>query len=492
MFLGLFGRALIVGPLFKKWSKGNKKVRALNLVSFFLIGLSWGVHLWDVHDSFGASSANVAYTLLIVVGFITNASVSLAGDRPSYYTFIGVTMGSVLVTYLADHEKKYYYVIVYMLIYVFFSIKNFRSGSLQLYSVLTAKAKSKAEQERLNNIVNAFPGYVTLWTKDLVCYMANNAILTHYPNMIGQTVEHIRSKAEARYVIKEFMESGKESLVTEIHGAFWKEDMVLVMNLQRLSDGGIVTVGLDVSELAHARKLIREQEAKAQYTAKLVSLGEMAAGIAHEVNNPLTIIQGSARIVDKLVDTTPLDMTSIKMLTGKMVETCDRISKTIRSLKALSRNGDNDPFVPVSLKTVLDQCLDICGQRFRRHQIQLRLPPLDKDVMLFGREVQLGQVLVNLLGNAIDAIKNDENPWVEIKIEKEKDFLNLFIIDSGKGIPSEIRNRIMEPFFTTKEVNHGTGLGLSISKRIIQEHKGELSLIPEAPHTTFRVRIPLS
>lgn len=322
--------------------------------------------------------------------------------------------------------------------------------------------------------------------------MANKKAVELFPGLIGRNVLTVKPESPACAIIADFMNSDKTSVLTEYQSSVNSKEVHFLISLQRMKDGGGIIVQTDTTVLVNAQKTLREQEAKAQYTAKLVSLGEMAAGIAHEVNNPLTIIQGSARIVDKLVDASPLDIASIKMLTGKMVDTCDRISKTIRSLKALSRNGDNDPIVPVSFKVVLDQCLDICGQRFRRHQIELRLPRIEEDLMIQGREVQLGQVLVNLLGNAIDAIKNDENPWVEIKTEKDNEFLTVFIIDSGKGIPSEIKDKIMEPFFTTKEVNQGTGLGLSISKRIIQEHKGELSLVPEAPHTTFKLRVPLT
>ena len=489
--VGLIKRSLIIGPLFKAWSRGNRIAGFVNISAFFLIGLAWGLHLWDVHDKYGADSPHVAYTLLIVVGFITSASVSLAGDRPSYYTFLLTTMGIAIGTYLIDHDPKFYYVIVYMLIYVFFSIRNFRTVSLQLYSVITSKVKSKLEQERLTNIINAFPGYVTLWSKELICTMANKAILDYYPNIIGQSFEHLRSNAEARVVIKDFMSSEKDSLVTEVKGAFG-QDMVLVMNLQRLNDGGLVTVGLDVSELQKAQKLLREQEAKALYTAKLVSLGEMAAGIAHEVNNPLTIIQGAARIVDKLIEHEPLDKTNIKLLTGKMIDTCERISKTIRSLKALSRNGEDDPIVPVSVKAVIELCLEMCGQKLKMHRIELKLPNFDEEVKVQGREVQLGQVFLNLIGNAIDAVKNEERPWIEIKIEKQNEYLDIYVTDSGKGIESDIQDKIMEPFFTTKEVNQGTGLGLSISKRIVQDHKGELSLIKDAPHTTFKIRLLLA
>ena len=178
------------------------------------------------------------------------------------------------------------------------------------------------------------------------------------------------------------------------------------------------------------------------------------------------------------------------MLTDKIIKTTDRISRTIKSLKSLSRKGDNDPLAEVNFEQLLETCLDICRQRFTHHQIELILPTCSKVTTFLAREVQLSQVLVNLLGNAIDAVKLLDERWVKIDYKQTEKNFEIVVTDSGKGIPPEIVAKIMDPFFTTKDVNQGTGLGLSISKTIIEDHGGELTYVSEAANTTFRISLP--
>jgi C4-dicarboxylate-specific signal transduction histidine kinase len=306
---------------------------------------------------------------------------------------------------------------------------------------------------------------------------------------VGKKIGDLEKNSDWENYIKTFLESGKNLSVDEAISTVGGKTRTVLRNCRRSIDDGVVFVSMDITELAIARNRLREQEAKAQYSAKLASLGEMAAGIAHEINNPLTIIQGSASIIQKLVEIEPLDKESVVLLTGKMMQTSDRISKIIRSLKSLSRSGENDPFDDVDFIKMLDQCLDICRQRCDRYNIKLKVPSFNGPVHFRAREVQISQVLMNLLSNAIDAVKNEKDGWIEVNYQFGDDALDIFVSDSGKGVPDEIRNKIMEPFFTTKEVNQGTGLGLSISKTIMQAHYGELSLM-EGTHTTFRMHLP--
>lgn len=109
----------------------------------------------------------------------------------------------------------------------------------------------------------------------------------------------------------------------------------------------------------------------------------------------------------------------------------------------------------------------------------------------------MSQVILNLISNAIDAIesrpegdKENSEKWIKIHGELDKHLLRLFVVDSGPGIPAAIRDRIMNPFFTTKEVGKGTGLGLSLSKGIAEDHGGDLILDSSAPHTSFILELP--
>ncbi len=488
--LGSILRILINEVFFEQWKKKVTWARALNFCCFFFIALGWSLHFSDVHHHYGPYSTNISYTLLIIAAFVAGSSTSLIADKMSYYTFVITLSLGTIGTYLSDPLSVNSFVVINIILYLFFSIGNYKLGHRQLVELIESQIRSKSESERLKNIINTVPGFVGLIDKDLVCYMVNQTTASFYPKLVGSKLGSVDPNSSWEKFVIDFMNSEKKSDVSEQRTLFNGEELHALLNVQKTPEGGAIIVSIVTTELVLAREKLKEQAAKAQYSARLASLGEMAAGIAHEINNPLTIIQGSANIMKKLIAAEPLDKENIKLLTDKVFETSDRISKTVRSLKALSRNGENDPMSLVSIPNMLKISTDLSETRFRQNQVELKIPQVVPEFSVIGREVQLSQVVVNLLGNALDAAKNQNEKWVEIRIENNKDWIDILVIDSGPGIPKEIQSKIMDPFFTTKDVNEGTGLGLSISKSILKDHNGELSLLPDESYTTFRMRLP--
>lgn len=491
VIVGTALRVVTSEVLFDKWDRGVKWVHYLHLSSFFFIGLGWTLHFSDVAFHFGFGSNNLIYTLLIIVAFIAGASTSLLANRDSYYVFVGTLSIGVMSVYVTGGDDKTFYIILNIILYSFFSIGNYRFSCRQLHDLLEMKMQSKMEKDRFKNLIDTVPGFVGLIDENLVCYMANQATLTVFNNIIGKKIGEMNNNSQWERHVTEFMASERTAEVFEEKTKFKGEDVHALLNIQKSRDGGAVIVSIITTELVEAKKNLRVQEAKAQYSAKLASLGEMAAGVAHEVNNPLTIIQGSANIINRLLDEEPVDKKNLKILTKKVMDTTDRISKTVKSLKSLSRNGDNDPKVEVYVDQIIGISVDLCHQKAKTAGIDLRFPNVIPKVIFMGREVQISQVLVNLLSNSMDAVKHLETKWIEIKVVADQMWVDILVIDSGEGIPKEIRARIMDPFFTTKDVNQGTGLGLSISKTIMSDHGGELSLLDREPHTTFRIRLPV-
>jgi signal transduction histidine kinase len=133
--------------------------------------------------------------------------------------------------------------------------------------------------------------------------------------------------------------------------------------------------------------------------------------------------------------------------------------------------------------------LDLCRERFASNGIALELKA-DQNMEVYCRPTEIGQVILNLLNNAFDASQLGSGAKVSIHARKIKNQVEILVEDNGKGISREIEDKIMQPFFTTKEVGKGTGLGLSISKGIIESHQGTLSLIPGAGKTTFQIILP--
>lgn len=223
---------------------------------------------------------------------------------------------------------------------------------------------------------------------------------------------------------------------------------------------------------------------------KMSSLGEMAGGIAHEINNPLSIILirlfNLRRDLKNKIAATDGTFENI----DKIESTVNRIAKIIRALRSFSRNAENDPRENIDISKVINETLDLCSERFASAGIDLTVKS-DTDIKVLGRATEISQVLLNLLNNSYDALSKKKNGHVEIRAHKLKDGqVEILVEDSGNGIPSQIADKIMEPFFTTKEVGRGTGLGLSISKGIIEGHRGKLSLLPSTGKTTFQILLP--
>jgi C4-dicarboxylate-specific signal transduction histidine kinase len=489
VFTGTLIRVLINERYSDKLAAGDLFFRGVNLLGFFFLASALGYHFTDVFQHYGAESYNVVFTLLELVPFMTSAPTTIGALREVYFIFV-FTLGTwISCTYLYYTGLQHLLGILCNTLFFLFSIGNHRIMYNQLLEMITLQVKTRKEQERLQKLIDTVPGFVALFDSEGVCYLANQAMLVLYPDMLGKKIGAFDPTSDWEKFVLDFLKSDKKSAISEHKTSVTGSEIFSLLNVKRSDDGGAIIVSLITNELMEARARIREQEAQAQYTAKLASLGEMAAGIAHEVNNPLTIILGSANIMKKIVEQDSIDKELLSKLADKMVETIGRISKTIKSLKTLSRDAEADPMTPVSVCKILDVSLDLCLQHFKKHNVDFKLEDSLLGIQVMGREVQLAQVFVNLLQNATDAVKESPVRWISVSCEDEGDFIEVLISDSGMGIPKEIRKKIMDPFFTTKDVNQGTGLGLSISKKIIENHGGELSLALDKPHTTFKVRL---
>jgi PAS domain S-box-containing protein len=250
---------------------------------------------------------------------------------------------------------------------------------------------------------------------------------------------------------------------------------------------------LDLTERRMAEKIVEEHKLKLTAASRLTALGEMSGGIAHEINNPLAIIHARAgQIRDLVSDGGQVDLAFIGTLAEKIENTTMRISKIIKGLKTFARDGESDPFETVELKTLIHETLELCMERFKHHSVNLDVRLPTNPMRVECRSTQIMQVLLNLLNNAHDAVERASEKKIVLEVRDLGNEVDFIVSDTGSGVPAELREKIMQPFFTTKEVGRGTGLGLSISKGIIENHQGTLWLDTSAKITTFRLRIPKS
>lgn len=243
----------------------------------------------------------------------------------------------------------------------------------------------------------------------------------------------------------------------------------------------------DLENLIHQRtEALRDQMDRNVNSARLAAVGEMAAGVAHEINNPLTVIDLHLKKISRSESKEEINSSTEKILL--MIK---RISTIIKGLKSLSRDGQLDPLVPFSISSMIEDVKVLTEMKIKSNQILFKCSEFKSDIKVLGKEVQVSQVLVNLIVNAVDAIMmqddlENKEKWISLEIIEEANEIKFSVTDSGPGIPIELREKIMNPFFTTKGVSKGTGLGLSISKSIIEEHGGKLTLCSETAHTKFQ------
>ncbi len=170
--------------------------------------------------------------------------------------------------------------------------------------------------------------------------------------------------------------------------------------------------------------------------------------------------------------------------------TVQRIVRIVKGLRAFSRNGESEPITPVEIQGVVEDTLAMCGERFKMQGVALEMRGLTPGLVACGRSAQLGQVLLNLLSNALDALEGTDDAWVRLEVADGFDHVEIGVVDAGPGIADDVCERMFQPFFTTKEVGHGTGLGLSISRGLIEDIGGTLTYDEASDTTRFIIRLP--
>ncbi|WP_141732688.1 ATP-binding protein [Oligoflexus tunisiensis] len=255
---------------------------------------------------------------------------------------------------------------------------------------------------------------------------------------------------------------------------------------------GHIWIFHDVTEPRRTMEQIERQKMQVVQAEKLAILGEMAAGLAHEINNPLAIIQGQAHRLRLLFRRNALTSELVEGTVESIEKTVGRIVKIVQGLRAFAREDNQSEPKRVPVQRIIDDALMFCESRIRNYGFQLRVTPFPPDLALWCRPLQITQVLVHLLNNSFDALQMNPgpNPWIEIQVLHDGNYTTLRVVDSGPGIPRDISEKIMLPFFTTKEIGKGSGLGLSIAKGIVESHRGRFFVDSREPYTTFVMRFP--
>jgi len=212
--------------------------------------------------------------------------------------------------------------------------------------------------------------------------------------------------------------------------------------------------------------------------SKLASLGLLSMGIAHEINNPLTIIAGTLQ----LMDAHPADSLHSKEGHKTIEMAVRRMKRIVDGLQKFSRSPGSKVRTDSDLSKAVGEAIYMLKGSLAKESIDLIFDSSTAAPILCD-EVEIEQVIFNLIGNSIGAVKHLADKWIRIELLLDVNDVVLRVTDSGPGIPDAIRARMFDPFFTTKEVGQGTGLGLSISKGILDNHGATIEVLTNRPNT---------
>ncbi|MHC4886753.1 MAG: sensor histidine kinase, partial [Planctomycetota bacterium] len=263
----------------------------------------------------------------------------------------------------------------------------------------------------------------------------------------------------------------------------------------------VICVGTDITAKHCVEDMLKEQKALATRSDRLRAMGEMASGMAHEFNQPLSIIRGAAEnILIGKERGWPIDDAELITRMSRIVDQTVRLSDLIEHVRSLAKNADSDSYQCVGVQTVIDSALRLTRAQFAARGIDLTVEACAEELYIWGNPFSLEEVILALLHNARDAVEDLANGTddrrVIVRTEEVKkgnsNWARITVTDTGPGIPEDILTRLFDPFFTTKGPNRGTGLGLSSAKVVVEAMGGGIE-VADAPSggAVSILRLPL-
>jgi len=371
---------------------------------------------------------------------------------------------------------------------------NFRKGAEETLKVSESRFRMLSQEFR--TLLDAIADELLLISPDLKVRWANKAFAARLEkdtsDVVGELCHQLWFDSGVRcencLVLRSFSTGRPEYVpVTAIRGRFFERRAFPI----RDDDGRVQSVIVVATDITEKTTL----QAEALRAGHLAALGELSAGVAHEINNPITGIINYAQLIANKNQAGSRDYD----IAGRIVREGERIAGIVKSLLSFARERREDK-AAVSFRDILDDAIMLMGAQMRKDNIRLLVDLPEGLPMVLVNSQQIQQVLLNLLSNARFAL-NQKNP-VEgegkvIVITGEETFyddsgyVSIAVRDSGAGIPSGIIDKVMNPFFSTKPVGEGTGLGLSISHGIIRDHGGRLRIeSTEGVYTEIVLELP--
>jgi PAS domain S-box-containing protein len=286
---------------------------------------------------------------------------------------------------------------------------------------------------------------------------------------------------------------------------YWVYTTIVPMMTPEGRPDEYLAIRYEITELKLAQEKILDQQAKLVASSRLTAIGEMAATITHEINNPLSVILGRVEMMKDMLADGKYQVHDLQRVADTIEATARRIEKIVRGMKTMAYQAggssaeEAEPKQEKAVREMIEDATDLCLHRFKNNGLRLEIADFDKNLKVYCHSFQVVQVLVNLLNNAFDALtlktkseRASSPPWVRIEVIPREKFIELVVSDSGHGIPADVQKKMFDPFFSTKPVQFGTGLGLSISQSLVNKAGGSLVYDSTSPNTRFVCSVPRS
>jgi PAS domain S-box-containing protein len=366
---------------------------------------------------------------------------------------------------------------------------------------ITERKRAEEALRKYERIVSTSQDLMALVNRDYVYEAVNESYLAAHQrpriDVVGRTVPEVMGESVFREMIRSRLDQAFSG-----HTVHYQSPFDFVGLGRRIMDvtyfpmfeetGKVEGVVVNSRDITETRRL----EEQLMQSQKIESIGTLAGGVAHEINNPINGIMNYAQLIlDRLEKGSPAREFAREILTETQ-----RIARIVRNLLTFARH-EKQSHSPALLSDIVSAVLSLIQAVMRRDQIDLQVEIPEDLPKIKCRSQQIQQVLMNLMTNARDAL-NDRYPGYspektlritgELIIKQGRRFIRTTVEDTGAGIPVELRDRIFDPFFTTKPKETGTGLGLSISYGITRDHGGELSVESEpGRYTRFHMDLPV-
>jgi signal transduction histidine kinase len=235
-----------------------------------------------------------------------------------------------------------------------------------------------------------------------------------------------------------------------------------------------------------------EFEARLVEVSRICDLNMLAAGISHEINNPMTTITTSAGLIEKQLSQTGVDPAILKQGLARIQKAAGSVKTIIKLLGEYTQDRRSEPPRAFNINEVITDTLSLSRRRLEDAGIRVELSLSPSEVLVTGFRSEICRVLMTLINNSYDAVTGVESRWILISSNLSSKGAELSVTDSGAGIDPKLRKYLFAPFFTTKPPNKGLGLGLYFSSKIVEIHQGRIYLDETAQHTKFVIQLPVT